>query len=70
MPVITADQLFERVRLAAAVGEHRAGDQGVLVEFGDDGYGVVEFDSGRWLQIVAIDELEPATPARPTTPAA
>lgn len=68
--MITADQLFERVSLAADVGHHRAGDQGVLVELGDDGYGVVEFDTGRWLQIVAIGEVELATPARPTTPAA
>lgn len=68
--MISKDQLFEHVTLVADVGQHRSGDQGVLVHIDDDGYGVVEFEHGRWLQIIAPHEAEPTVPARPTTPAA
>ncbi len=68
--MITTDHLFGRVLLTADIGAHRAGDEGVLVHLDDDGFGVVEFEDGRWLQTIAVDEAEPAAPARPTTPAA
>ena len=68
--MICGDHLFERVTLTTNVGEHLAGDIGTLVHLDDHGYGVIEFEQGRMLQIVRLDEAEPATPARPTTPAA